>query len=79
MNNGKNKKTEPWRVFVFIVSVAFIVFMWVKNDVAAVYTTVPTEQVLPLIATTIAVSLTKVAVIAAGILLLKWVIRKTKK
>ena len=79
MDNGKNKKTEPWRVIAFIVSAAFIVFMWVKNDVAAVYTGVPSEQILPLIATTIAVSLAKVAAIAAGILLLKWVIRKAKK
>ena len=30
--NNKNKK-EPWRVIVFIISMLFIAFMWVKNDV----------------------------------------------
>ena len=79
MDNKENKKKEPWRIIVFIFSVLFIVFMWVKKDVAAIYTTKPSEQVAPLIATTIVVSLIKVAAIAGGVLLIKWVVGKAKK
>jgi len=57
----------------------FIVFIWIKNDVVSIYTTMPKEQVGPLIATTILVSLIKVAVIAGGILLIKWIVGKIKK
>ena len=79
MGSKENKKKEPWRIIVFIISVLYIVFMWVRNDIVAIYTTMPAEQVVPLIATTIAVSLIKVAAIAGGVLLIKWVIRKAKK
>ena len=43
--NNKNKK-EPWRVIVFIISMLFIAFMWVKNDVICIYMhiAVPTGQ-----------------------------------
>ena len=53
--------------------------MWVEKDIISISTTMPQEQVIPLIATTIAVSLIKVGAIAGGILLIKWVISKTKK
>ncbi len=79
MDNKKNKKKEPWRIIVFIISVLFIVFMWVKNDIVAIYTTMPAEQVAPLIATTIVVSLIKVAAIAGVVLLIKWIIGKINK
>ena len=52
--------------------------MWVEKDIVTIYTTMPKEQVVPLIATTIAVSLIKVAAIAGGILLIKWIISKFK-
>ncbi len=78
MNNNEKKK-EPWRIIIFIISLLYIVFMWVKNDIVAIYTTMPAEQVVPLIATTIAVSLIKVAAIAGGVLLIKWIIGKAKK
>ena len=79
MDNKENKKKEPWRIIVFIISVLYIVFMWVKNDIVAIYTTMPAEQIVPLIVTTIAVSLVKVVAIAGGVLLIKWVIGKAKK
>ena len=78
MDNKKNKEKEPWRIIVFIISILFIVFMWVKNDIVSIYTTMPAKQVAPLIATTIVVSLIKVAAIAGGILLIKWIISKYK-
>ena len=45
----------------------------------SIYTTMPKEQVAPLIATTIAVSLIKVIAIAVGILLIKWIANKITK
>ena len=74
-----NKKKEPWRIIVGILAIAFIVYMWVEKDIMTIYTTMPKEQVAPLIATTIAASfLIKVAAITGGILLIKWIISKFK-
>ena len=71
-------KKEQWRIAVGILAIAFIVYMWVEKDIITIYTTMPREQVAPLIVTTIAVSLIKVAAIAGGILLIKWIISKFK-
>ena len=79
MNNDKNKKKEPWRIVAFIMGIIFIVYMWVKNDIISIYATMPQDQVVPLIITTIAVSLIKVAVIAGGLFLVKWGIGKIAK
>jgi hypothetical protein len=72
------KKIEPWRIIVFVIAVAFIIGMWVKKDIAEIYATVPAEQVVPLIVTTVAVSLVKVAVIALGIYIIQWIAKKIK-
>ena len=78
MDNNEKKKREPWRIIVGIIAIVFIVYMWVKKDIMTIYTTMPKEQVAPLIATTIAVSFIKVAAITGGILLIKWIISKFK-
>ena len=78
MGNNEKKKKEPWRIIVGIIAIAYIVYMWIEKDIMTIYTTMPKEQVAPLIATTIAVSLIKVAVITGGILLIKWIISKIK-
>ena len=78
MANKDNRKKEPWRMIVGIISIAFIVYMWVEKDIMTIYTTMPKEQVVPFIATTIVVSLVKVTAIAGGILLIKWIISKIK-
>ena len=78
MDNNEKKKKEPWRIVVGILAIASIVYMWIEKDIMTIYTTMPKEQVVPLIATTIAVSLGKVAAIAGGILLVKWIIGKFK-
>lgn len=72
-------KKEPWRVIIFVISILFIVFMWVKKDIAEIYTTMPGELIVPLIATNIAVSLMKVGLIAGVVLLIKWIIKKIRK
>ena len=57
-------------MIVFLISVAYIVFMWVKKDMAALYAAIPADQAAPLIATTIAVSLLKAAALAGAVLLI---------
>ena len=79
MDNKDKKKKEPWRIIVGIFSIAVIVYMWLEKDIMSIYTTMPKEQVSPLIATTIAVSLIKVIAIAVGILLIKWIANKITK
>ena len=74
----KNNNKKPWRIVVGIISIAYIVFMWVKKDIVRIYTTMPQAEILPMIVTTVAVSFVKVAVIAGGILLLKWIFSKLK-
>ena len=78
MNNGNKKKKFPMRIVVFIISVLVIIFMWVKKDIAAVYSTVSSEQGTPLIVTTVAVSFLKVAAIAAAVFFVKWIFGKMK-
>ena len=78
MENKKNKKKEPWRIVVFVAAVIYIIFMWVKKDIAAVYSSLPQEELLPLIITSIAVSTLKVGVIAGAVLLVKWIISRIK-
>ena len=78
MNNQKRKK-EPWRIVVGVISIAYIAYMWISKDVMAIYETMPEEQFLPLITTTVLVSLAKIAAIAGAILLIKWIVSRTKQ
>ena len=71
-------KKEPWRILVGVLAIGWIVSMWVKKDIAAIYATMPPEQILPLVATNVAVTLLKVIGIAAVILLVKWLAGKLK-
>ena len=79
MGKRSSRKKEPWRMIVGMISVALIVYMWVKKDIVTIYATMPKEQVAELLVTTIAVSLAKVAAIAGAILLLKWIAGKLAK
>ena len=79
MENKDNKKKEPWRIAVGTLAIAYILWMWVKKDILTIYATMPQEQVLPMIATTLAVTLLKVGAIAGGILLLKYIFGKAKR
>ena len=79
MRNDNKKKKEPWRIVVCIIAVAVIVFMWVRKDIVAIYNTTSQEKIVPLILTTIAVSLLKVALIVGIVFLIKWIFGKIKK
>ena len=70
---------EPWRIAAGIAAVIFIVYMWVKKDIAAVYSALPPEQLLPVIVTAIGVTLLKIGAMAGGILLLRWILSKTRQ
>ena len=65
-------KKAPWRWAVGLVSAAFIVYMWSTKDVAGIYAELPREELLPLMATNIAVTLMKVVGIAATV----WLVRR---
>ncbi len=75
----KGQKKEPWRIVVGVIAIIYIIYMWVEKDVVAIYSAMPAEQALPLIVTTIAVSLFKVGAITVGILFIKWIVAKFKK
>ena len=63
----------------FVLAVVYIVYMWVEKDILEIYSTMPAEEALPLAVTTVAVSLLKVAMIAGGILVARWLLGKWKK
>ena len=67
------------RIVVAAISVVYIIFLWVRKDIMAIHATMPAEQVLPMIMTTVAVSLLKVAASAAVILVVKWFVGKINK
>lgn len=75
----KGQKKEPWRIIVAIISIAFIIYMWVEKDIVAIYSSMPAEEAFPLAVTTVAVSLFKVALMTVGILIIKWIAGKIKK
>jgi hypothetical protein len=71
-------KKEPWRIIVGAISIAYIVFLWIRKDILSIYVAMPGEQAIPLIFTTIAVSVMKIAAIAGIILLIKWLASKIR-
>lgn len=79
IDNKNKKKIEIWRIILFIASILFIVFMLVRKDIVTIYTTMPATQVIPMIATTITVSLLKAAAFAGSVILIKWFIGKLAK
>ena len=72
-------KKAPWRYAVAAVSVIFIIYMWTQKNLAAVYAELPPEQLLPVVVTTLAVTIVKVAGIAAVVFLVKWLLKKLKR
>ena len=73
-----NVPKAPWRMIVGAVSILLIGYMWAQKDIAGLYASMPREQVLPLMVTTVAVIVGKVAILAAGVRLIKWLIGKLK-
>ena len=65
-------KKEPWRIVVAIISIIFIIGMWMKKGISF-------DMGLPLLITTLIVSLTKVLVLAGIILFIRYIINKIRK
>ena len=65
-------KKEPWRIVVAIISIIFIIGMWVKKGITM-------EMNLPLLLTTVTVSLTKVLVFAGIILFARYILSRFRK
>ncbi len=72
-------KKAPWRWAVGLVSAAFIVYLWSTKDVAGSYGDLTREELLPLLATNLAVTLVKVLGIAAVVWLVRWLVAKRNK
>ena len=77
-DDSKKGRPAPWRIVLAVVSVLFIAWMWVKNDVVALYAAMPEEQLGPLIATTLLVTLLKVAALTGVFLLIRRLVGKRK-
>lgn len=75
----KGQKKEPWRIVVGVLAIIYIIYMWMEKDIVAIYSSMTAEQALPLVVTTVVVSLVKVGAIAVGILFVKWIVGKIKK
>ena len=72
-------KKAPWRWVVGLLSAAFIVYMWSTKDITGQYAGMSKEDLFPLIAVNVAVTLLKVVGIAAVVWLVRWVIAKRNK
>ncbi|MBQ4085760.1 MAG: hypothetical protein IJC54_04210 [Clostridia bacterium] len=65
------KKREMWRIVAAAAAVGWIVWTWVQKGIGGQMAGMPKEDMLPILLTTAAVSLGKVALIAAGLWLAK--------
>lgn len=74
----KDKKNTGLRIVVFVLAIILIIFMWVKKDVGSIVSATPKEQILPLVLTSVAVTLVKVGLIAGAVFFIKWIIEKIK-
>lgn len=75
----KKRKIEPWRIVVAGISFLVIILMWARKDIVSIYSTAPKQDIVPMIATSIAVSFVKVFLIAAAVFLVKWIVSKLQK
>ena len=67
---------KPLRIIMFVAAAIWIVAMWVKKDIAATLAAVPAEAAVPMIVISLCITLLKVALYTAVILLVKWLAGK---
>ena len=75
----KSQKKPAWRIAAFILGVAAIVVMWAGKDVTSRFAGMSPEQALPMVVTSIAVTLLKVTLMTGVVLLIKWLAGKIRK
>lgn len=79
MREEKKTKKSSWLIILFIISIILILFLWVRKDIANILTTMPKEQVFPLILTSLWAALLKIAIIVIIELLIKLIFVLFKK
>lgn len=67
---------KPVRLVMFAVGIIWIAAMWAKKDIAATLAAVPAEAAIPVIVTSMVITILKVALYAAVIWLIKWLVGK---
>ena len=67
---------KPVRMVLFGLGVVWIAAMWAKKDIAATLAAVPAEAAIPTIIISLVITLLKVSIYAAVILLVKWLAGK---
>lgn len=72
-------KKEPWRLVVGIAAIAYIVYMWIDKDLLSSFSQIPSEQALPIAATSAVVTIAKIALLAGAVLVIKLIAGKMKK
>lgn len=72
----KGKKADLWRIIAAVISGLYIIYLWSSKDIEAA---AGSENMVPIIVTSILVSTAKLALIAGAVLLIKWLSRKFKK
>lgn len=68
-------KMKPWRIVIFAVAVIYIIVMWVKKDVGAIFSGMG-ENAFPVLLMTIGINILKVLLFTGVILLVKWIVSK---
>ena len=72
----KGKKADLWQIIAAVISGLYIIYLWSSKDIEAA---AGSENMVPIIVTSILVSTAKLALIAGTVLLIKWLSRKFKK
>ena len=72
----KGKKADLWQIIAAVISGLYIIYLWSSKDIEAA---AGSENMVPIIVTSILVSTAKLALIAGAVLLIKWLSRKFKK
>ena len=72
----KGKITDRWRSIAAVISGLYIIYLWASKDIEAA---AGSENMMPIIVTSILVSTAKLALIAGAVLLIKWLSKKFKK
>ena len=75
----EKQKITPWRIAAGIVAIAFITYMWARKDLVTLYSTMPGEQLAPLLITTLAVTLLKVGALSGTVLLIRRITGKLRQ
>lgn len=79
MENNDKKKKEPWRIIVKMISIAFIIYVWVEKDIVSTLTTIPKEQFVSMVVPHLVVYLIAIVVISGGVFMIKRIVGKMKK